>query len=209
MSKSRLAAFGLAALLLAACGPVHPGAAAVVDGTRISMSDAEDLAQVYCAVSLVNAQQQGTDEIDNTLIRRQAVSDLMAGTLADQIARERGFEIEVPALTAADRDQIGELFGDDADAVFELIDRNQRTNAVALELARESGADVTDEDAALQAGHELLARAADEADISVDPRFGLSDAGRQIAETGSLSVPSVSLDATASEDRPAALKCTA
>ncbi len=208
MSKLRLVAVGATALLLAACGPVNPGSAAVVEGTRISMTDADDLADTYCTVTLIDGQQSGTTEADNAALRRQAVADLVAGAIADTIAKQRDYSVNVPELSAADQTQIEQLFGDDTPAVLDLVERNQRTNAIATQMAKDAGSTATDADSLLQAGHSLLSEATSDLDITVDPRFGMSETLQQIGETGSLSVPEVSLSDTAAEDRPQALKCT-
>lgn len=206
MSKTRLAVLGLAALLMAGCGPVNPGAAAVVDGTRIPMSDVDDVADVYCTASLSG--QGSAAGIDSSALRRQSVADLVSGAVADRVAKERGYEITVPALATADQEQLVQMFGDDLDAALELIERNQRTGAIAQEMAREAGASAQDGEALAQAGQQLLAQATAESDIEIDPRFGLDDTIQQIADSGSLSVAGGELDATATEDRPAALQCS-
>ncbi|MET1133042.1 MAG: hypothetical protein ABWX60_06475 [Aeromicrobium sp.] len=207
MSKTRLAVLGLAALLMAGCGPVNPGAAAVVEGTRIPMSDVDDVADVYCTASL-SGQSGSAAGIDSAALRRQSVADLVSGEVADQVAKDRGYDITVPALAAADQAQLEQMFGDDLPAALSLIERNQRTGAIAQEMAREADASLPEGEPLIQAGQQLLAEATAEADISVDPRFGLDETVQQISETGSLSVPSVELDATATEDRPAALQCS-
>lgn len=207
MSKTRLAVLGLAALLMAGCGPVNPGAAAVVDGTRIPMSDVDDVADVYCTASL-SGQGGSAAGIDSSALRRQSVADLVSGAVADRVAKERGYEVTVPALAAADRQQLEQMFGDDLDAALELIERNQRTGVIAQEMAREAGASAQDAEALAQAGQQLLAQATADSDIEIDPRFGLDDTVQQIADSGSLSVAGGELDATATEDRPAALQCS-
>ncbi|MCL3839184.1 hypothetical protein [Aeromicrobium duanguangcaii] len=210
MSKTRLAVLGLAALLLAACGPVHPGAAAVVGDARIPMTDVDDVASVYCTASqqqAEQAQQQGGGGVDGVALRRQALADLLVGEVADQIAQERGYSIKVPALTAQDKAQLEQLFGDQADEAMKLVERNQRTSAIAIELAREEAPEGTDDEQLVQAGQQLLAQEIPEFDVSVDPRFGLDETVQQVAESGSLSVPGGELDATAVEDRPVALQC--
>src|SRR6478736_1946236 len=118
MSKTRLAVLGLAALLMAGCGPVNPGAAAVVDGTRIPMSDVDDVADVYCTASL-SGQGGSAAGIDSSALRRQSVADLVSGAVADRVAKERGYQVTVPALAAADREQLEQMFGDDLDAALE------------------------------------------------------------------------------------------
>ncbi|MFO6451558.1 MULTISPECIES: hypothetical protein [unclassified Aeromicrobium] len=207
MSKTRLAVLGIAALLMAGCGPVNPGAAAVVDGTRIPMSDVDDVADVYCTASL-SGQGGSAAGIDSSALRRQSVADLVSGAVADRVAKERGYQVTVPALAAADRQQLEQMFGDDLDAALELIERNQRTGVIAQEMAREAGASAQDGEALAQAGQQLLAQATAESDIDIDPRFGLDDTIQQIADSGSLSVAGGELDATATEDRPAALQCS-
>lgn len=212
MSKTRLAVLGIAALLMAGCGPVHPGAAAVVGDTRIPMSDVDDGATVYCTASLAQAQGQGQEGgsagIDTAALRRQSLADLLSGEVADQIAEERGYEITVPALGAEDKVQLEKLFGDQLEAAIVLVDRNRRTGAIAIEMARESDAQITDEEQLTQLGQQLLSEAIVDSDVSVDPRFGLDQTVQQVAESGSLSVAGGELDATAVEDRPAALQCS-
>src|SRR5690606_32284622 len=129
--------------------------------------------------------------------------------VADQIARERDYDIQVPAVPEADRAQLEEMFGDGLDDALRLIDRNQRTSAIVAEMAREQNPQVQDEEQLLQAGQQLLSQAVADVDISVDPRFGLDQTLQQVAQTGSLSVAAIDLEATAVEDRPAALQCTA
>ena len=209
MSKSRVVVFGVAALLLAACGPVHPGSAAVVDGDRISMQQVDDYAESYCLISLLNAAQSGTTAIDNSMIRRQAVSDLVVASVADSIAAEENYKVAIPEMPAEDLAQITELFGSDAEAVLALIERNQRISAIATEVAKDAGVKVEDETALPQAGFELLTQAAAKADVSIDPRFGLDDDVQPVAETGSLSVSSLLLDGVSAEELPKPLQCTA
>lgn len=213
MSKPRLVVLGLVALALAACGPVHPGAAAVVDGDRIEMSDVDDVAAVYCAASLSGGAEQQQDQaqagIDMIGLRRQAMADLLAGRVADSVAQERDYDIVAPKVSGDDRAQLETMFGDGVDDAVALVERNQRTSAIVVEMAREQNPELTDEQQLLQAGQQLLSQAVADLDIEVDPRFGLDKTLQQITETGSLSVPEVALDATAVEDRPQALQCTA
>lgn len=209
MSKTRLAAFGLAALILAGCGPVNPGAAAVVEGTRIQMSDVDDIAAVYCTASVSGQDGGASSGIDMAGVRRQSMIDLLVGEVADQVAEEREYDINVPALPEADKAQLAEMFGDDLDAALAVIDRNQRTSMIAVEMAREADPSMSDQEQLLQSGQQLLAAEATQLDLDIDPRFGLNNDLTQAAETGSLSVAAVNLEATAVEDRAAALQCTA
>lgn len=196
------------ALLISGCGPVHPGAAAVVDGQRVSMQQVDDTASAYCTYVLSSAQSQG--DIDNAQIRQRSVMLLVQGEVADAVADRADLEVKVPDLAAADLAQIDEVFGRDADDVLTLIRRDQRTSQIAIALGREAGATGGDEQL-FNAGAQALEQALGEADVSIDPRFGLSNENQPLSETvvsGSLSVPSGDLDATTAEDRPAALTCS-
>lgn len=207
MSKTRLAVLAGAALLMAGCGPVNPGAAAVVDGTRIPISEVDDAAHIYCTASLSGGGGSAAG-IDSAALRRQSLADLLAGAVADRIAADRDYDVRVPALGAQERQQLEELFGDDVDDALALVERNQRTGAIATQMAREADAGITDPEQLLQAGQQILAQETAQSDIDVDPRFGLDETVQQVADTGSLSVAGGELDATAVEDRPAALQCS-
>jgi hypothetical protein len=207
MSKTRLAVLAGAALLMAGCGPVNPGAAAVVDGTRIAISDVDDAAHVYCTASL--AGEGGSPAgIDSVALRRQSLADLVAGAVADRVAADRDYRVTVPTLGGEEKAQLETMFGDEMDEAMTLIERNQRTGVIATQMARQADASITGDEQLLQAGQQLLAQETAESDISVDPRFGLDQTVQQISETGSLSVAGGELDATAVEDRPAALQCS-
>lgn len=207
MSKTRLAVLVGAALLMAGCGPVSPGAAAVVDGDRIPIAAVDEGAHVYCTASLAG-QGGSAAGIDSVALRRQSLADLVAGAVADRVAAERDYTVTVPALGSAEVDQLESMFGDDLEAALTLVRRNQRTGVIATQMAQEADPRLSGEEQLLQAGQQLLAQETSRSDIDVDPRFGLDATVQQIADTGSLSVPGGELDATAVEDRPAALQCS-
>ena len=199
-------------VLLAGCsGSVHPGSAAVVDGTSVSFSEADRYAAVFCELTLLQAQQQGQDSVDNALVRRQAVAELVAGVVATDLAEREG--ITVPrgayAFTADQRAQAEQALPDaDIDRVVEVLEAGQRTFAIAQVLGeRETGqtADETNADQLQQVGREILAQAVADADVDVDPRFGLDDTAQQVATSGSLSVPA---DPEAVPAAPATSQCS-
>ena len=133
----------------------------------------------------------------------------MIGSVADSIAKEKGYKISVPKMSQADLAQITELFGSNADEVLKLIEANQRLSAIATEVAKDAGVKVQDQAALPQAGFELITKAVAKADVSIDPRFGLDNDVQPVAETGSLSISSLLRDAKAAEDLPKPLQCTA
>jgi len=197
-------------LLLAGCGSVHPGAAAVVDDTTISMGRADDVATVYCQLSLLSAP-EGTP-ISNADVRRQAVTDLVVGVVAGDMADEANVTPNPSAyeITPAQRQEIAQAFPDDeVDAVVDAINGSQRTFAIAELLGAEQNADPDAEAEQLrQQGLELIQAEIGRREVRFDPRFGISRDGTQNAATGSLSVPVEPPDPAAQEGLPATQQCS-
>ena len=106
LTRSRAAVLVLAGLTLAACGNVHPGAAAVVDGKTISMKSLDQAAKALCTLALAGP--QAPQAIPNADVRRQAVSTLVSLVVARKIAREEGITPKPSAyeLTRAQEDQV-------------------------------------------------------------------------------------------------------
>jgi hypothetical protein len=196
-------------LVLAGCGSVHPGAAAVVGDTTISMERADDVASVYCKLSVLSAA-EGTP-IDNADVRRQAVTDLVVGVVARQMAKDANIDVNPSSyeITPAQRKEIAQSFPDsELDQVVQAINESQHTYAIAEQLgARE----VDDPDAEAEQlrdqGVRLIQAELARRDIRFDPRFGIKGDGTQKAPTGSLSVP-VKAEAD-QEGLPATQQCAA
>jgi len=199
-----------AALVLAGCGSVHPGAAAVVGDTTISMERADDVATVYCRLTVLSAT-EGTP-IDNADVRRQAVTDLVVSVIAQDMAEEANVTVNPSSyeITPAQRKEIAQTFPDDElDRVVEAINNSQRTFAIAEQLgARE----VDDPDAEAEQlrdqGVQLIQAEMARRDVTFDPRFGIRGDGTQKAATGSLSVP-VKAAESDQERLPATQQCSA
>lgn len=199
-----------AALLLAGCGSVHPGAAAVVGDTTISMDRADDTATVYCSLALLSAQEGAP--ISNADARRQAVTDLVFGVVARDMAEEKDLTPNPSTyqLTQTQRRQVAGAFPEgDVDGVVDAIVDSQRTYAIARLL----GAPVVDtpdadptqlQDEGLQQIQAEIARR----DVRFDPRFGIGRDGVQKAVSGSLSVPVEAPAAPDLEGLPATQQCT-
>jgi hypothetical protein len=197
-------------VLLAGCGSVHPGAAAVVGDTTISMERADDVATVYCQLTLLSAG-DGTP-IDNADVRRQAVTDLVAGIVAGDMAAEANITVNPSSyeITPTQRKEIAQTFPDDEiDGVVEAINGSQRTYAIAELLGAK---EVDDPDAEAQQlvdqGLQLIQAEVARRDVRFDPRFGISGDGTQKAATGSLSVP-VKAPEPDQERLPATQQCSA
>lgn len=209
-ARSRLVVLAAAAAAaLTACGPVQPGSAAVVGDARISMAEADEVSEGYCALSLATATAQGTSSLPNGDVRRQALSLLIIESVAEQVADDQGLTVPSAGLSDQETEQARQLFGERTDLVIATIARNERALAVARQLAeRELGsrAEQMSEQELAQAGQQLLVEQADELDIEIDPRFGMSGIGEIVAPTGSLSVPGPAVDG---QELPEALTCRA
>lgn len=205
----------VSALLLSGCSAsMSPGAAAVVDGTTISMKEADRTAKVYCQVALFSSAQAGGSTVQNADVRRQAVSELVNGVVAREVAEREGLRIPRSAyvFTNEQRDQVAQALPDvDVDEAVRVLEAGQRTYAIAERLGETAtGEKVTDANATdiQDTGRSVLAEALKRADVSIDPRFGLGDDGSQVAASGSLSVASTVLGEDQSLTEPATQRCS-
>jgi len=207
--KLRVLAAAAVALLLAGCGSVHPGAAAVVDDTTIPMSEADDVASVYCLLALVSAPEGAP--VNNADVRRQAVTDLVVGVVARDMADKANVTPNASdyEITPEQRREIAQSVADDElDAVVEAINASQHTFAIAELLAAERSGDPDAEAQQLRdEGIQLIQAEVARRDVRFDPRFGIAGDGTQKASTGSLSVPVEAPDPT-QEGLPATQQCS-
>jgi hypothetical protein len=206
--KLRVLVAAAVALLLAGCGSVHPGAAAVVGDITISMGQADDTAAVYCKLALASAP-QGTP-ISNADVRRQAVTDLVVGVVAREMAQEANVEPNPSTyeVTPAQRKEIAQAVADDElDAVIDAINASQHTFAIAEKLGAEQNDDPdADAEQLRQQGLQLIQAEVARRDVRFDPRFGIARDGTQKSATGSLSVPVEAPDPS-QEGLPATQQC--
>lgn len=198
---------------LAGCSAsMSPGAAARVDGTTISLADADRAADVFCQVALFSASQQGGGQVSNADARRQAVVELVSQVVAKEVAEREGLDIADSdwRFGADQRAQVEQALPDaDTDEVVDVLEQGQYTYEVVLRLGEKAtGEEATEANAAQlqEAGREVLMEAVAAADVTIDPRFGLGDDAQQVAQTGSLSVSSADLDA-APKPLPATQTC--
>lgn len=197
------------ALLLAGCGSVHPGAAAVVGDTTISMSRADETARVYCRLAVLSSPDGAP--ISNADVRRQAVTDLVFGVVARELAAEKNLRPRPSSyeLRPDQRKEVAAAFPDgEVDQVVDVIVDSQRTFAIAQLL----GADKLDDPDADPAqvrteGFAVIQSELARRDVSFDPRFGIGRDGLQKAPTGSLSVP-VEESVPDEKGLPATQQCT-
>lgn len=208
--KVRVLVATTAAMLLAGCGSVHPGAAAVVGDTTISMDRADATAKVYCRLALLSTQ-AGTP-ISNADVRRQAVTDLVFGVVARRMATKQKLTPNPSAyeVSPAQRKEIAKSFpaGQVDDVVDAVID-SQRTYAIAQLLGEKKVTDPDAEATQLQeVGLKQIQAEVARSDVRFDPRFGIGRNGQQKAATGSLSVPVRVPSTSDQKGLPATQRCS-
>ncbi len=191
----------VAALALAGCGEVNPGAAATVDGETIPRDEVDEMAQAVCAARVVYAE-QNQEQIDPRMAvyRNQVLSTLVNDQLAVTATDELG--IEVPA-SAYERDLsvfdelFAELSADEDAALREFFVVSSRLQAATRLIGREVGGEqaAADPAAAESVGAQYLVEEAQSADVELDPRFGELTSGQVVGGSGSLSVPAAGEDA--------------
>lgn len=205
--KSRILGLVVIAGLLSACGSVHPGTAAVVNGERITMEQADLTARTLCIINLAGQEEGAT--YDNSQVRRQAVTSLIITEVAEQLAEERDLKVKISEESAAEvaafREILEPKHRDDFD---EVIGANLRFSAIAMELGKQSQPEIDDPNALMELGMGEISAAMSDLEVEIDPRFGLSPTGEQIADSGSLSVQGMNFEAPAPDERAVALHCS-
>lgn len=212
LTRTRIAVLVLVGMTLAACGNVHPGAAAVVDGQTISMKSLDTSAKALCTLALASS--QGGAPPANADVRRQAVSTLVSLVVARKLAKEEGVTPK-PAdyeLTSDQERQVAKAFPDEKNLgeINKLIEQSQELSAISLALGQKVTGQAPTADTADQigaAGQAEIAKAFKKNDVEFAPRFGLSDtSAKVVSDTGSLSVAKVT-DAKPGS-LPAAQRCS-
>lgn len=213
LTRTRGIVLALAGLSLAACGNVHPGSAAVVDGRSISMRTLDKTAEAYCALTADAARQQGVTSVSSSQVRRQAIVGLVSLTVARDLADAEGLTIERSSyqLTPDQREQITTLFPDfDADELARAVEDSQEVSAIAIAVAEKQTnqqATAENEEQFAELGQRAILDAFKDSDVSFAPRFGLDPSGQPRGDTGSISVTPVDLEAPVDEELPDALRC--
>jgi hypothetical protein len=211
-TRARAVALVLSGLTLAACGNIHPGDAAVVDGRSISMKSLDKTAKVYCKLTLLSSQQQGGTTPGNADIRRQAIGGLVTVAVARKVAAAKGVTLKPQTyeLTDVQREQVAKQFPSDSDDVDQAIEDSQETSEIAIALAELSTGVVrtTDNESQLSAaGQAEIVKAFPTYHVHFAPRFGLNDKLKKVSSTGSLSVPDTKVHQPADSELPAAQRC--
>lgn len=214
LSRARAVLLVLAGLTLAACGTIHPGDAAVVDGQAISMETLDRTAKVYCTLTLRSAQEQGATAPDNADLRRQAVTSLVSLVVARKLADDNGVSPKPSTyeITTVQESQIAKAFPQgDLGAIKQAIEESQELSEIAVALGADSTGETrtADNEAQLaEAGQAEITQAFGVNDVKFSPRFGFTSSAKAAPGTGSLSVSSVELDDADAKQLPAAQRCS-
>lgn len=212
LTRARAAVLVLAGLTLAACGSIHPGDAAVVDGRSISMTTVNDTAAAFCDISLREAKDASASEPDNADLRRQTVTSLVALVVARKLADEQGVRPDSSAyeVTDSQKRSIATSFpSSDADQIAAAYEVDQELSALAIALGEKAtGQARTPENEAqiAGAGQTEIVKAFKDNDVKFAPRFGIDGSLQEVAST--LSVTPTDLGEDKPNQLPAAQRCT-
>ena len=194
-----VAALSVAALTaVSGCGnDVHPGQAAVVDGTRISMSDADSFSDDFCELYRPILKQQKS-ALSMATVRALALDVLVRDELVHQYAEDRGWTPPASYRKAVDGidDQVEQfqIAAKDVETFRTVREAEEYANWVYAKAGEEKLGAGADPQAALDEGRKILTAYADDADVTLDPRFGtVSSEGQFLPSTGGLSVPVTTL----------------
>lgn len=190
---------GVALAAVAGCGAdslqgdYHPGAAAVVDGERITLSEVDDMAQDYC--DFVSSRMQSAEQaVPMHLVRNASLDILVRRTVAEQYAEAHDLDLrparrllKQEAAQQAEQQQVT----DEEREVFESVSLQLETSAIYLAAGSqeelEAGADPAPD--AVVIGQNRVTEWAAEKKISRDPRFAALDAENYDVDGAALARP--------------------
>lgn len=201
--RARLITLAIVPLLLAACGTGQPGAAAVIDGRTISVTEVDEAAEVICRLSV--AQQPGAS-LPSAEVRGQALAELLLAEVADRVAEAEGIAVRTGdvELVEAQRIELERDFPDlDAETTTDLLETSRRTGLVAEQLgAVETGEEPDSTNAAQlrQVGRAELVRVLEASDVELSPRFASSPLAEAARVPAPLSVASSAAPDDADQD---------
>lgn len=205
--RTRLTAFATAVALagLAGCGTdlapqVHPGAAAVVGDTTISLEEVDELALELCQLQVASLQQAGQAE-PLAFYRALAVENLARYEVARQYAEEHDLE-PVGQL----EEQLGMLEQQMVQANVPPEDREVILDFERRQLYRDAVLAATGDSP--QVAMDDFEGFAERLDTTLDPRFGSVDlrTGEYAAPDG-LAVRLEEVDRAQAGDLPSSQRC--
>lgn len=185
MKLRHIVPMSLLLAVLAGCGSIYPGAAAVVNGEEISRTQVDELASTYCLY--MSGQGREVNQLD---ARRQAAADLIAEKVMDDVFAKEGVEVVVSEyrLTSAERSGLEEFFEGDAEAIIILIERNNRIQKGVQKILRRTNVGIPDADLS-KFSTQLILQYVGEARVEIDPRLAIANDLSGSVPSGSISVP--------------------
>lgn len=194
MSSTRRSLVPLAAAVLTAgavlsgCGVAgsewHPGAAAQIDGTTISVSRVNTVASDYCTAieDQLTAQQQ---VVPMRYLRQGVAGQLALLEAAKQFADEKGVEpgTAYQQKVADLQKATAKLPEDQQQAVIEMESAGTYISGVITAVGEQQLGSGTAPQKAAQAGGQEFSAWLDDQDISIDPQFGVEIEDGQAVRT--------------------------
>lgn len=187
------ALLAVAGLAVTGCG-IHPGAAAVIGDTRITVDDVDAAARALCAVNATD--DPASPGLPTRGARIAALQFLIDAELSRQFGEDAGV---VP-----DRGQVARSLTDNR-ATVDSVPADRREDLVDLIVGfRESelivgqagaaslqqqGLPTPSNEQSTSEGFRLRTEWAQDVEVEVDPRFGDYSEGRLTQDSGSVSVP--------------------
>lgn len=209
----RLAAVGLVAALLGACGQASPGAAASIDGETISLDQVDAYADAACEYTrtVTEMTNQQPQPISGAQLRVEVLNLLVQSVLTERLGERLGVTVPPSAgagMPDATRAVIDAMPVEEAAEAADFLAVSQRTGAlqraIGAELLAAEGtgqeADQPEEVTPEQRGAEAVLAEQQDADIEVDPRLADGYAARTATAGGDTASPGSPLSVLTSQE---------
>lgn len=208
--RRRVAAVGLVAGLLSACGQAAPGAAASIDGETISLDRVDAYADAACeytrtATEMTN---QPPQPISGAQLRVEVLNLLVQSVLTERVGERLGVTVPPSAgagIPDATRAVLDAMPAQEAADATDFLAVSQRTGALqqaigAELLGAEGTGPQTEGVTPEQRGAEAVLAEQQDADIEVDPRLADGYAVRTAAAGADSATPASPLSVLTSQE---------
>jgi hypothetical protein len=176
-------AAALALLVLSGCGEITPGTASVVNGTRITNDEVDDLARAQCVAADLAAKSGQSSSMAISRVKQQSLGLLLDTELSLQYAEDEGLEPQksmsdgfysqlepgITPLPGKTRTEIEKVFGAWATGRAILVEAGSKATGEA--------ASFTNIEKLMNAGLQARDVWLKKADIRTDPRYAPTEQG--------------------------------
>lgn len=173
----------VAAVVVAGCDTDQVGAAAVVDGERITVGELQDEVRAYHELA-------GTEPTgDQTDLQRQFLNSTISHMIVNEVGQDVGVSVSEAEIDQFIADQFSAL--DAEDGLTQLMVDNQLTEETFRQVIHDQimfdkiADELGDQGSAVQ----RYEAAAEEMDIEINPRYGSWEGTQIQAISGSISEP--------------------